>query len=211
VFISFEGIEGSGKSTIQNMLVKKLEGKDYKVLSTREPGGCDLGLKLRNVLLDARNKNLENRAELFLFMADRAQHVGEIIRPALEKGYLVICDRYVDSTIAYQGYGRGQDIAILRQLNEIATDNLYPELTFLLDIIPEQGLIRARTRNSVEGIEIIEGRFEAEDISFHNRVRQGYLKQAELEPDRFVIIDASMTVSQIFMACLEHLNHRITK
>lgn len=209
MFITFEGIEGSGKSTIQAMLVQSLEQKGYKVLSTREPGGCPLGLELRALLLDTKNKKLEPRAELFLFMADRAQHVEEIIRPALQAGYFVICDRYIDSTICYQGYGRGLDLNMLKELNEISINGLYPNLTFLLDISPEKGLIRAKTRNITEGIELSEGRFEKEDMPFHHRVRQGFLSQEELEPERFVIIDATMSIEQLFAECLTKLEYKL--
>ena len=143
MFISFEGIEGSGKSTALTLLAQELERRGYDVLRTREPGGCGLGRALRPILLDARTRSLNMRAELYLFLADRAQHVAEVIRPALEAGQIVLCDRYTDSTLAYQGYGRGLDPEKLRRINEMATGGLVPDLTLLMDLPVGLGLERA--------------------------------------------------------------------
>ena len=147
MFISFEGIEGAGKSTAINYLAGFLQANGLDPLCTREPGGCALGRSLRSLLLDARTRELSSRAELFLFLADRAQHVAEIIRPALEAGQTVLCDRYTDSTLAYQGYGRGLDTEYLHRLNQAATGGLQPELTLLLDLPVRCGLMRAGERN----------------------------------------------------------------
>ena len=177
MFITFEGIEGSGKTTAQQLLALELEKRGHDVLLTREPGGCGLGRALRPILLDARNSGLCNRAELYLFLADRAQHVAEIIRPAVEAGQIVICDRYTDSTLAYQGYGRGRDPDRLRRANDLATGGLQPDLTLLCDLPVSVGLERAGLRNRREGTVLSEGRFDSESLNFHERVRQ--VKAAE--------------------------------
>lgn len=202
MFISFEGIEGSGKSTAQRLLAEHLQGLGYDPLLTREPGGCALGRSLRPILLDARTRGLSSRAELYLFLADRAQHVAEVIRPALEAGQTVLCDRYADSTLAYQGYGRGLDPEHLRRINDMATGGLMPDLTLLLDLPVHCGLERAGVRNREEGTVLSEGRFDAESLEFHERVRQGYRSLAAEEPERFAIIDAAQPPEDVVLQCL---------
>lgn len=202
MFISFEGIEGSGKSTAQRLLAEHLQGLGYDPLLTREPGGCALGRSLRPILLDARTRGLSSRAELYLFLADRAQHVAEVIRPALEAGQTVLCDRYADSTLAYQGYGRGLDPEHLRRINAMATGGLMPDLTLLLDLPVHCGLERAGLRNREEGTVLSEGRFDAESLEFHERVRQGYRSLAAEEPERFAIIDAAQPPEDVVLQCL---------
>ncbi|MBQ9407147.1 MAG: dTMP kinase [Desulfovibrio sp.] len=201
MFISFEGIEGAGKTTALNYLADLLQSRGHDCLSTREPGGCTLGRNLRSILLDARTRHLSGRAELFLFLADRAQHVAEIIRPALEAGQVVLCDRYTDSTLAYQGYGRGQDIDYLRRLNQAATGGLQPELTLLFDLPVRCGLMRAGERNRAEGLILVEGRFDSESLDFHERVRQGYRALAEEEPQRVAIVDAAQPPEDVVLQC----------
>lgn len=202
MFISFEGIEGSGKSTAQRLLAEHLQGLGYDPLLTREPGGCALGRSLRPILLDARTRGLSSRAELYLFLADRAQHVAEVIRPALEAGQAVLCDRYTDSTLAYQGYGRGLDPEHLRRINDMATGGLMPDLTLLLDLPVHCGLERAGLRNREEGTVLSEGRFDAESLEFHERVRQGYRSLAAEEPERVAIIDAAQPPEDVVLQCL---------
>ncbi|EGW50654.1 thymidylate kinase [Desulfovibrio sp. 6_1_46AFAA] len=202
MFISFEGIEGSGKSTAQRLLAEHLQGLGYDPLLTREPGGCALGRSLRPILLDARTRGLSSRAELYLFLADRAQHVAEVIRPALEAGQTVLCDRYADSTLAYQGYGRGLDPEHLLRINDMATGGLMPDLTLLLDLPVHCGLERAGLRNREEGTVLSEGRFDAESLEFHERVRQGYRSLAAEEPERFAIIDAAQPPEDVVLQCL---------
>lgn len=202
MFISFEGIEGSGKSTAQRLLAEHLQGLGYDPLLTREPGGCALGRSLRPILLDARTRGLSSRAELYLFLADRAQHVAEVIRPALEAGQTVLCDRYADSTLAYQGYGRGLDPEHLRRINDMATGGLMPDLTLLLDLPVHCGLERAGLRNREEDTVLSEGRFDAESLEFHERVRQGYRSLAAEEPERFAIIDAAQPPEDVVLQCL---------
>lgn len=191
MFITFEGIEGSGKSTQIGLLAQALEARGRELLLTREPGGSELGNTLRPILLSMKSRDLTSRAELFLYLADRAQHAATVIRPALAAGRVVLCDRYADSTTVYQGSGRGLDLAALEQLNALAVDGLWPERTILLDLDPAEGLARARDRNRRQGATDAEGRFEAENLAFHTRVRQGYLALAARHSERFVIVDAT--------------------
>ncbi len=189
-FITFEGIEGSGKSTQIVLLAKYLSAHGKSVMLTREPGGTPIGDQIRKILLDPSNASLDARAELLLYAAGRAQHLAELIVPERRAGRIVLCDRFSDATLAYQGYGRGLDLGLIRSLDKIVTDGIRPDLTILLDIDVAVGLARARGRNSRGGLEA-EARFENEDLSFHERVRQGYLALAKQEPGRFQIVDAS--------------------
>ena len=205
MFITLEGMEGSGKSTLIKALQKFFEEKNKKVHITREPGGSALGKKLRAIILNAEEK-ISPQAELFLFLADRAQHIEDIIKPALAQNEIVICDRYVDSTIAYQGYGRGIDINLLETLNNTATSKLLPTITFLLDLPPKKGLERANKRNAQENLTLSEGRFEAEELSFHSRIRDGFLERAKQNPKRFTIIDATQTPNQVAQSAINKLS-----
>ncbi|OBQ46188.1 dTMP kinase [Halodesulfovibrio spirochaetisodalis] len=198
MFISLEGMEGSGKSTVLKKLHAWLESEGHEVLLTREPGGSELGKTLRALLLDAENTDITSEAELFMYLADRAQHVSQVIKPALEAGKVVLCDRYADSTVVYQGYGRGLDPNLLHSFNEVATKGLWPNITLLLDVEPEIGLRRALSRNIEKGLSRAEGRFEAEAMEFHSRVREGYLTWAALNNKRFAVIDASVTPDEVF-------------
>lgn len=191
MFLTVEGVEGSGKSTLLTALAGRLQAEGKAVLSTREPGGCPLGTQIRPLLLHA-DWTPDPSAELFLFLADRAQHVAEVIRPALAAGTQVLCDRYADSTIAYQGYGRGMDVEWLHKLNDFATGGLWPDLTLVLDLPAETGLLRATRRNAGLGMSQAEGRFEAESLAFHERIRQGFLDRARRYPERFCVLDATL-------------------
>jgi dTMP kinase len=190
MLITFEGIEGSGKSTQLRRLAERIPG----VVVTKEPGGTPLADDIRAVLLDSRSR-IDPVAELFLFAASRRQNVVDIIRPALERGATVLCDRFTDATLAYQGFGRLLNLDQLRALNAWATDSLTPDLTLLFDLPEEAGLSRARARNA--GAAQDEGRFEAEDLRFHRRVREGYLALAATEPSRFAVIDATGDVDDV--------------
>ncbi len=201
MFITFEGIEGSGKSTALKGLANHLISKGHTVICTREPGGSNLGRNLRSVLLD-ENTNICTEAELFLFLADRAQHVQEIIRPALDKGHFILCDRYVDSTIAYQGAGRGVEISKLLNLHTLSTNNLWPTLTLLLDVPVSIGINRAVIRNSSQEKPTSEGRFDAESFAFHEQVRTNYLVRAAQENNRFTVIDANNTPQDVIDLCI---------
>ncbi len=192
VFITFEGIEGSGKSTQITQLAHHLSDHGRTVVLTREPGGTAIGDQVRKILLDPANTALDPKAELLLYAAGRAQHLAQLVLPALEAGKAVLCDRFSDATLAYQGYGRGLDLGLIRSLDRLVTDGMLPDLTILLDIAADAGLARARGRNSRGGFEG-EARFENEHLSFHERVRRGYLELARQEPGRFRVVDASPT------------------
>ena len=185
MFITFEGIEGTGKTTQIKLIKAFLEGAGHTVDVTLEPGGSRIGKELRKILLNMDSTDLTGESELFLYLADRAQHVSQTIRPAIEAGKVIISDRFADSTIVYQGYGRGLDPKLLRELNDVAVSGCWPDLTILLDIDPEMGLKRAMTRNLQENKMQEEGRFEAESLEFHSRVREGYLTWAALNQERF--------------------------
>lgn len=183
LFITLEGPEGAGKSTQMPLLCEWLEAQGHEVVCTRNPGGTQIGRQIRQILLDPENRALVPMAELMLYAADRAQHVQEVVRPALASGKVVICDRFSDSTLAYQGYGRGLDTTLLRALNEMATEGLRPDLTLLLDLASEAGLARVQRYRQTD-------RLEEEAIAFHHRLRDGYLALAAEEPERIVVIDA---------------------
>jgi dTMP kinase len=196
MFISFEGIEGSGKSTQIVLLANYLTAHARAVTLTREPGGTEIGDQVRKILLDPANKALDPKAELLLYAAARAQHLEELVRPELRAGKIVLCDRFSDATLAYQGYGRGLDVDMIRTLDRMVTAGLRPDLTILLDIDAAAGLARARGRNSSRGLEA-EARFENEELAFHERVRQGYLTLAKQEPGRIRVVDASPAPDEI--------------
>lgn len=187
MFITFEGADGCGKTTQQMLAADYLESKGYEVLITREPGAKGLGEDIRKILLDYKGP-VSERCESLLFLADRAQHVDNMILPAIEKGQIVLCDRYTDSTVAYQGYGRQQNLERIKKLNDFATNFLKPDLTFVFDIDVETSMQRV-------GME--KDRMESEGKEFHNRVRNGYLKLAEEEPNRIKVLDASKSIDEI--------------
>lgn len=205
-FITFEGIEGSGKTTQIARVAEFLRCQGYDVVTTREPGGCPIADAIREILLNPANDALENRAELLLYAAARAQHVAEVIQPALKQGKIVLCDRYTDATLAYQGYGRGLDLVLIEELNALASVDCRPHLTLLLDMPHKAGLQRALDRNSVQNM-TEEGRFEQESLDFHQRVREGYLSLAQKDPQRMRVIDATGTPAEVsarLMACLQN-------
>lgn len=189
IFITFEGGEGSGKSTQMAMLRAKFEETEILHLFLREPGGSLIGERVREILLDPDHIDLSPRAELLLYEAARAQVVDELIAPALEAGRVVVCDRFYDSTTAYQGFGRSLKLEDIRILNMMATEGRKPDLTLFFDIDPILGISRATTDGA--------DRLEQEDISFHQRVREGYLWIAEQEPERVVVLDASGTIEEV--------------
>ena len=198
MFITFEGIEGTGKSTQIAMLDELIKSRGVPTLLTREPGGSTLGQELRRLLLHMDSQGMSSSAELFLYLADRAQHVAQVIRPALAEGKWVLSDRFADSTVVYQGYGRGLDPRTLHSLNEVAVGGLWPDLTVLLDLPAETGLNRALARNMRDGKSREEGRFEAEALDFHRRVREGYLTWAALHHDRIKVVPAADTPEAVF-------------
>jgi dTMP kinase len=196
LFITFEGPEGSGKSTHANELGERLRGLGYEVLQAREPGGTPTGEAIREILQhDAAGEPVARETELLLFSASRAQLVQTVIKPALERGCIVICDRFADSTTAYQGYGRDVDVERVLSLNEWATDGLLPDATLLMDLDVGVGFERIHRRNQDLGRG--EDRFEREERAFHERVRQGYLALAQRWPERFHVIHSEVSIEDV--------------
>ena len=193
LFITFEGGDGCGKTTQINLLDEYLRSKGYKTLLTREPGSKGLGIKLREILLNYDGE-VSPVCESFLFLADRAQHVDCIIKPALEKGTIVLCDRHTDSTVAYQGYGRGLDLEQIHRLNKIATSGLKPDLTIVLDVDVETSQKRVGTEKD---------RMESAGIEFFERVRKGFLEIAKQEPERVKVVDSTQSIEEIHKQILE--------
>lgn len=201
--IVFEGVEGCGKTTqIKRSLIwLRSLFTSLQVFVTREPGGTDLGIRLRQMLLEQQKGSIQDKSELLLYAADRAQHVGEVLKPQLASGTLILCDRYTDSTIAYQGYGRGLDLSTIHQLNSIATGGLESDLTLWLDVDVEVSLERTRGRGKAD-------RIEQEALAFHRRVQQGYTELALNHPARIVRVDASLNeeaVQEQIRAILDQL------
>jgi dTMP kinase len=190
IFISFEGIEGTGKTIQSRLLYEYLTKKGYEVILTGEPGGTRIGLKIRDLLLSVENKGMTPLAELLLYNASRAQHIQEVILPVMNKGAIVITDRFTDSTVAYQGYGRGIDLNIINSIKRMVAADLQPDITILLDLDVEVGLRRNRGINKVD-------RLELEDVEFHKRVRSAYLEIATKEPERIKLVDASEGIEQV--------------
>ncbi|MEN6408075.1 MAG: dTMP kinase [Anaerolineaceae bacterium] len=191
MFITLEGSEGSGKTSQIPALADALRGAGYAVLTTREPGGTPIGDQIRNILMNFKNTDMHPRTEILLFQAARAQHVERIIRPALAEGKVVVCDRYADSTMAYQGYGYQSDLNVLRTLLDFATGGLRPDLTLLFDVDVEVGL----RRRQASGGEY--NRMDAFQLDFYQRVRRGYLELAAADPARWVVLDASLSKAEV--------------
>ena len=201
MFITFEGIEGCGKSTQAKLLCESLIDRGFSVVFTREPGGTPAAEELRSFLLEPRNERFPPFAELSIYEAARAFHVENLIKPSLSEGAVVICDRFTDSTLAYQGYGRGIDLSLVERLNREATGGLKPDLTVLIDLSVEEAFKRISDRGK--------DRMEQEDLEFHERVRQGFLKIAEKEPERFLIVDGRKTVEEIHEEVLKEVLGRL--
>jgi len=204
VFISLEGIEGCGKSTQSKILYEYLSQIGNCVILTREPGGTSIAEKIRDLLLDPKNDSMTDTAELFLYLASRAQHVEQVIIPALNEGKIVICERFNDATYAYQGFARGLDLNLLIDLTKIATSGLEPDLTVLLDLDVEEGLLRA------EMLKNHRDRLESESIDFHNKVRNGYLTIAKNNPKRVKIIDANGTIDEVHLRIREYVDEMVS-
>jgi dTMP kinase len=197
MFISFEGIEGSGKTTHARRTVRFLQGKGHDCVITREPGGTRIGEKIRAILLDPLNKEMDPLTELLLYTADRAQHIKAFIQPLLAEGKTVLCDRYYDATMAYQGFARGLDIALIEKIHQLLFEDLKPDMTLLLDLPAEIGLSRAWKQIKKGNRVSEETRFEEETLSFHRKVREGYLELSSHEPERFRVIDASKDEDEV--------------
>lgn len=205
-FITFEGIEGCGKTTQIRMAGEFLSAQGVSVLVTEEPGGTALGAELRRILLNRATLDPCEEAELFLFLADRAQHVREIIRPALRDGKWVLCDRFSDATLAYQGFGRGLDLDFVRRMCDFSSGALKPDRTLLFDLPVDVGLKRALERVSRIEKAPPEDRFEREALTFHEKVKEGYLYLARGEPERFRVIDGGQTVMEVRRDVSFHLS-----
>jgi len=199
-FISFEGGDGSGKTTQIRLLKEYIAGRGVDVVTVREPGGVPVSEKIREIILDSRNTDMDNITEMLLYAASRAQLVSQVIIPALNYGKCVICDRFVDSSYVYQGIARGLGIDMIKTVNDIATRKLVPDITFFIDVEPENAL--KRRLNTTEP-----DRLEREDISFHLRVYQGYIKIAEMYPDRIKRIDGSLKEEEVFLQIKRHIDH----
>jgi len=212
LFLTFEGIDGCGKTTQLNLLSDYLARLGLPYLVTREPGGTELGEQVRKILLRRSSAGMDPRNELLLYFASRAQNVAQVIRPALAEGLTVLCDRFTDASLAFQGYGRGLDLRFIRRLHRFACQEVNPDLTFVLDIRPETSVKRARKRNLSARHD--EGRFEQEALAFHQRVRQGYRALARQEPRRVKLIPAEddiETIHQKIVALARPLLARLSR
>ena len=203
LFITFEGPEGSGKTTQIKRLTEHLHDRGCDVLAVREPGGTSISEQIRDVLHSLNNREMQPRTEILLYCAARAQLVGQVIRPHLESGGVVLCDRYADSTLAYQGYGRGLDLPTLRMILDFATGGLKPDLTFYLDIDVEAGLKRKRTGGDEWN------RMDDLEVEFYRRVRSGYLEMVAQEPARWVVVDAARDAETIAREIREIVERRL--
>ena len=206
MFITTEGVEGCGKTTILNMVFKELEKRGYNVLLTREPGGVKISEQIRGIILSKDNTDLDNRSEALLFAASRRQLLIQKILPALKEGQIVLCDRYVDSSLAYQGGGKHLGVKEVLKINEFATEKIMPDLTLLFDIDPKLGLTRI---NSNKDREV--NRLDLEQLDFYNRVRDTFLKLAKKYKKRYVIIDASKPVEEVYEQTLKVVLDRINE
>lgn len=206
MFITLEGPEGSGKTTAVESAVKKLQEMGYEIVRTREPGGTPIAEQIRNVILDKANTNMDPRTEALLYAASRRQHLVEKVWPAIKEGKIVICDRYLDSSLAYQGGARGLGIDNVLNVNLFATENTWPDLTLLFDIKPEEGLKRIAANASREV-----NRLDLEKIEFHQKVRESFLYLAKKYPDRFIIIDASKSREEVAKDTLDAILSRLCK
>lgn len=195
VFVCFEGGEGAGKSTQSGLLSEWLTGQGREVVLTREPGATAIGKELRRLVLSPETGVLDDRTEALLYAADRAEHVATVVRPALERGAVVITDRYVDSSLAYQGAGRSLDVADVEWISRWATDDLRPHLTVVLDLAPSEGFGRFEERDRIEG----------ESVEFHTRVREAFLRMAHADPEHYLVLDARAPIEEIHAAIRSRL------
>ncbi|HOJ09189.1 MAG TPA: dTMP kinase [Clostridiales bacterium] len=200
LFISVEGIDGSGKTTQIGLMKSYLEEKGYEVIVTREPGGTSIGEKIRSILLDPQNSEMDQVTEMLLYASARAQIIHELIKPAIDKGKIVICDRFLDSSYAYQGYGRGIDIELITRVNSVAVCGIMPDITFLFDIVPETALKRRFASSTPD-------RIEREELDFYTRVYNGYKELAALYPERIKIISTDKSPEDVFSIVKRNLHH----
>ncbi len=204
MFITFEGGEGAGKSTAIKKVVEKLESEGYQIVLTREPGGTPISEEIRNIILDKKNTEMDERTEALLYAASRRQHIVEKILPSVKEGKIVLCDRFLDSSLAYQGHARGIGIDKVLEMNLFATEGLEPDLTFFFDLDPEKGLERIAANSSREV-----NRLDVEKLSFHKKVREGFLMLAKRFEQRFVVIDASKDKDSVFQDVYSAIEERL--
>ena len=204
MFITFEGGEGSGKTSAMNYIEETLKSLGYEIVRTREPGGTPIAEEIRNVILDKKNTNMDIRTEALLYAASRRQHLIEKVWPALKEGKIVLCDRYLDSSLAYQGGARGIGIENVLEVNMFATEGTFPDLTLLFDITPEQGLERINKNKDREV-----NRLDLEKLEFHHKVRENFLFLANKYKERFVIVDASKSVKEVREQALKTILERL--
>lgn len=197
IFITFEGLDGAGKTTQIRLLERYLRQKGHDVLVTREPGGTPLGEEIRKVLLNPYYRDIDGVTEMYLYAASRAQHVRQVIKPALEKGKIVLCDRFVDSSVAYQGFGRGLGMDVVEAVNRYALGGIIPDLTIFLNIRPEDSLARSCIRSETPD------RLESEELEFHKRVYEGFIALQRRYPDRVKKVDASKSIDEVFHQVVE--------
>lgn len=206
LFITLEGPEGSGKTSAIKLVREALEQMGHEIIMTREPGGTPISEQIRNVILDKDNTAMDSRTEALLYAASRRQHLVEKIWPALKEGKIVFCDRYLDSSLSYQGYARGLGIDDILKVNEYATEGTFPHITFLFDIDPELGLERINKNKDREV-----NRLDVEKLSFHQKVREGYLILSKRFPDRYIVIDASKPLEEVSSNVLKEILNRLGK
>ena len=206
LFITIEGPEGSGKTTVAKKIVETLTNEGYKTMYTREPGGVGIAEKIRDIILDVNNTNLDPRSEALLYAASRRQHLVEKVLPALEKGYIVICDRFVDSSLAYQGFARDLGIDEIYDINMFAINNKWPDITILLDIDPEVGLSRIMSNRKQEV-----NRLDLEGLNFHNKVHQGYEIIKEKYADRITLVDGNKSPEVVFNEVYSLIKNKINE
>ncbi|MCK6417457.1 MAG: dTMP kinase [Alphaproteobacteria bacterium] len=211
LLITFEGGEGGGKTTQINRLAASLNARGHKVITTREPGGTPEGDKIRELLVRREGGDWTAEAEVMLIYAARVMNVERVIKPALAKGKIVLCDRFVDSTTAYQGYGHGLDLQWLRKVQDLVLGNFSPDLTFILDLDPEMGIGRTRRREAADALHVhqAEDRYENLDLSFHQKLRTGYQAIAQAEPGRCILIDASQDAGAVEKAIIKYVDDRL--
>ncbi len=206
LFITLEGPEGSGKTSAIKIVKEQLEKEGHQIIMTREPGGTPISEQIRNVILDKNNTSMDYRTEALLYAASRRQHLVEKVWPNVKEGKIVICDRYLDSSLAYQGYARELGVEDILNVNMYATEGTFPDLTLLFDLEPEVGLARINANSDREV-----NRLDLEKLSFHHRVRNGYLELAKRFPNRYVIIDASLPLEEVASHALKAIKERLTK
>lgn len=206
LFVTIEGPEGSGKTSAMRIVKERLENVGYSVVTTREPGGTEIGEQIRNVILDPKNTEMDSRTEALLYAASRRQHLIEKIWPSLKEGKIVFCDRYLDSSLAYQGIARGLGVEQILEVNSYATEGTFPDLTVLFDIDPLLGLERINKNKNREV-----NRLDMEKISFHKQVRNGYLELSRRFPDRYFVVDASLPLEEVSSVVFEKITEMLRR